>query len=415
MYQDLALLERLLVDYVLGPDALGQYDQGDIAKRFLEPAATGLVHLSTQFTTQRQEFTKSYWHETERMAYLLYYLPVNFAKAYAVLAELNHRPEVFSPSFLAQNPIRILDIGCGPGTATLATLAFLSHLDLEAPLNIEIGLYDSSVSVLQDAQALIRQLVKQLNQDQEQLQVKVIPQLGKVAELQKLKIKESASLIWINNVLNETASADQSPLTWLQPFLTTHLDAQGTCLIIEPALRETTRHLMQLRDELLADAPELNVFAPCTAEGNCRMLRDGRERDWCHSDVAWKRPQLVRQLDTLTGLWKSALKFAYLALRRDGLRLHQDLMADTVTVGRVVSDLLKEKGKEKILACTAEELVTLVRLKRDRSSKNQVFHRLERGQLVSAQNLHPGKQPHESLVQADSSLKANGPFLKNEE
>ena len=56
----------------------------------------------------------------------------------------------------------------------------------------------------------------------------------------------------------------------------------GTIVIIEPALRETSRELLAVRDLLLSQTaqPALDVVAPCFWAGPCPALE--RERDWCH-------------------------------------------------------------------------------------------------------------------------------------
>src|SRR5690606_11138279 len=58
----------------------------------------------------------------------------------------------------------------------------------------------------------------------------------------------------------------------------TKLAPGGVLLLLEPALRETTRALMRLRDEI-AKRDELAVLGPCPHRGPCPML--ARERDWC--------------------------------------------------------------------------------------------------------------------------------------
>ena len=53
----------------------------------------------------------------------------------------------------------------------------------------------------------------------------------------------------------------------------------GRVILVEPALRETSRELLAVRDQLLA-LSELRVVAPCFWTGACPAL--ARERDWCH-------------------------------------------------------------------------------------------------------------------------------------
>lgn len=410
MYTALTQLEPILIEEVLGPQAAAQHAQGKIGKHFLEPVARALVELSTTFTSARADLSGNYWRGPGRAAYLLYYLPVNFAKAFVLLNELNTHPQALASFTLQPSSLKVVDVGCGPGTASLVTLFFLAGLDLQEPVAIEFTLVDKSSEALHLAKKLLLKATDVLNRDQTIVVPTIKLQLGPVTEFQKVSPLGKASLMWLGNVLNEQTQ----PLhhaRWLKEFLLNHLADTGSAIIFEPALRETTRHLMHLRDELFHLAPELNVFAPCTADGVCRMLRDGQERDWCHSHIAWERPSLVTQLDTLTGLQKTSLKFSYLTLRRDGLRLQEVLSNRSAELWRVVGDALKEKGREKVLICGEKQLATLIRLKRDRSPSNQAFNRIKRGQLLECSQATISKQRHELHIHSNSELKAYGPFL----
>ena len=78
-----------------------------------------------------------------RRAYVHYYLPVNAEKVARVLAEL----DLYAP---AEAPPRVLDFGCGPGTASIALLLKRKVADL--------CLVDTVDEALDDAQWFARQL-----------------------------------------------------------------------------------------------------------------------------------------------------------------------------------------------------------------------------------------------------------------
>ncbi|MBX7218884.1 MAG: small ribosomal subunit Rsm22 family protein [Blastocatellia bacterium] len=410
MNQSLSKLEDILISLVLGPEALAQHEQGKIGKKHLEPAAQALVRMSEQFTNARETLPANYWQGAGRAAYLLYYLPVNFAKAWAILNEIK-AGDGLQPS---DSGLHVMDVGCGPGTASLATLFFLAAHNLPTPVSVSFTLLDASAAAVQDARTLLRRAAEVLNQEREVVRLSLETRSGNVATAQFTEKTVSTSLIWVGNVLNETVQHGQG-IAWLDDLLTGQLAEHGTAVLFEPALRETSRNLMQVRDDLLERHPELNVFAPCTADGPCRMLRDGKERDWCHSDVTWTRPALVTQLDELTGLWKKSLKFSYLALRRDGLRLQHEVAPPRMQAWRIVGDLLKEKGKEKIAACGPESAATLVRLKRDRSAANYALNHAERGALFFSSSLAATGHPPLAKVQSETDLTDFGPFLRTED
>ena len=92
------------------------------------------------------------------------------------------------------------------------------------------------------------------------------------------------------------------------------LKPRGTLLVLEPALRDTSRALLQVRDVLVkAGYP---VRAPCLFRGDCPALV--RETDWCHAEREWQMPQVVEELARSAGLHKESLKMSYLALAPKG-------------------------------------------------------------------------------------------------
>ncbi len=84
----------------------------------------------------------------------------------------------------------------------------------------------------------------------------------------------------------------------------------GAVIILEPALRETSRALHELRDAVLARGAA-HVFAPCTRVGTpCPALAD--PNDWCHEDRLVKLPPATAELARVTNLRDGDLKFSYL-------------------------------------------------------------------------------------------------------
>lgn len=138
----------------------------------------------------------------------------------------------------------------------------------------------------------------------------------------------------------------------------------GTIVLIEPALRETSRALLAVRDRLLEPSRRpLQVVAPCFWAGACPAL--ARERDWCHDAAAVPSSPRV--------------DFSYLVLREPG-------GVPDPALTRIVSDPLPEKGKLKLYACGSTGRHLLVRLNRDRSPANAAFGDLRRGDAARITN-----------------------------
>jgi ribosomal protein RSM22 (predicted rRNA methylase) len=166
----------------------------------------------------------------------------------------------------------------------------------------------------------------------------------------------------------------------LKTILKRHLADDGSCIIIEPALRETSREMLEVRDNMLEQG--LHVYSPCLTNGPCPALVN--PKDWCHEELPWEPPLLVKEIDRLTGLRKDALKFSYLVLRKDNLSL-SDVRGPNVF--RVVSEPLVSKGKIEFYLCGAGERKLVTRLDKDKTTRNQAFGNLQRGDLVGFEKL----------------------------
>jgi ribosomal protein RSM22 (predicted rRNA methylase) len=141
--------------------------------------------------------------------------------------------------------------------------------------------------------------------------------------------------------------------TWAQALLA----PTGLLILIEPALRETSRELLAVRDALLKAG--LHVVAPCFWQGPCPALAS--ERDWCHD--AAPVPSRAR------------VDFSYVVLQAQPVAPAPDLE-------RVVSDPLPEKGRLRLYVCGAQGRRELIRLSRHRSEANAGLDRAARGDVL---------------------------------
>jgi SAM-dependent methyltransferase len=133
----------------------------------------------------------------------------------------------------------------------------------------------------------------------------------------------------------------------------------GMVILLEPALRETSRELLAVRDQLLA-LTDLAIVAPCFWTGACPAL--ARDRDWCHDAVEVGGAPRV--------------DFSYLVLRDRWRPIPGELRY------RIVSDPLPEKGRLKLYACGPTGRDPYVRLDRNESPANTAFGELVRGDVA---------------------------------
>ena len=173
----------------------------------------------------------------------------------------------------------------------------------------------------------------------------------------------------LNELFVDRAAPDRAALraarvlAWARAFLA----PAGRVILIEPALRETSRELLAVRDRLLAAG--LHVVAPCFFQGPCPALAS--ERDWCH-DAAAVAGQRAR------------VDFSYLVLAAAAPPVERPAHE------RVVSDRLPEKGRLRLYVCGAEGRRELVRLDRHRSPANAALDTVSRGDALSMERAERG-------------------------
>jgi hypothetical protein len=190
-------------------------------------------------------------------------------------------------------------------------------------------------------------------------------------------------LVILANSLNELFRSATDPIARRVTLLESLLDAlssDGTFMIIEPALRETTRDLHHVRDRLVA-ARRATVYSPCLHEQPCPAL--ARPDDWCHEERPWSPPPMLQAIDREAGFIKDALKFSYLMLRKDGLTV----VERGPDVYRVVSEAMVMKGDRRAWLCNETGRPLVGRLDKARSEANAALDRWHRGAIVRVEHI----------------------------
>ena len=351
--------------------------------------APHVARLSSLLTKDRESLPAVYLKDAGlRTAYVRYYLPPNMKKVSLALAELSLHPD----RLLARDRLRILDLGSGPGTALLGVLAFFARRT-ERP-QLDCVAVDRVVENLRTAEELFGsyRTNKGLSASLKTLRADL--------EAAEQLAEEPFDLIILSNVLNELFPFDEDRLgkrlRVLQNILGRLLVPEGSCIIIEPALRTTSRELLEVRDQLLEQ--DFHIYSPCLIGTRGPALEN--PRDWCHEDVPWDAPALIKEIDRLTGLRKDSLKFSHLVLRKDYRSLVDLFGPDSF---RVVSEPLVTKGKIEFYLCGLGGRKLVTRLDKDRSSANQYFEVLQRGAIVSFEQLVDEKtrykvEPHTTVI-----------------
>lgn len=329
------------------------------------------MRLSSLLTKDRKKLPSAYLKdEGLRRAYVLYFLPSNIYKIHKPLAELYLHPN--KP--IEKERLRILDIGTGPGTAILGTIDFFSKRKQQPFL--EFTAVDAVGENLREAERLFK--------DYNDPQKASLFTLKSAVEDLVTVIKGRYDLIIMSNLLNELASGDVDRIlkrtSILKELGDRFLAPDGSFIIIEPALRETSRDLLAVRDGIAGHG--FNIYSPCLSCEKCPALIN--PNDWCHEEVSWDPPSLIKEIDKLTGLRKDSMKMSYMVVRKDGLSLADMLSSHAY---RVVSESLATKGKKEFYVCGSSRRRLITCLDKDQSSLNEAFQQLGRGDLISVESL----------------------------
>lgn len=321
-----------------GPaDALTPQEVKDVAR--------GVRTLSLGLTRERELAGQKYMDDPVLLgAYLLFYWPVSYAQARSVLGELKSRPR------------SVLDLGSGPGPMAFAAL------DAGAK---DVTCADRSRPALQ----LATQLAVEAGEG--------LPTRDWSPE--RPLPDGTWDVITMGHVVNELFGPPSPPVLQRRADLAGQIAARvtkgGSLVIVEPALRETTRALLGVRD-LLVDKG-FAVRAPCFFRGGCPALV--KDSDWCHAERGWRPPAVVEAIARQAGLHKETLKMAYLVLAPPG-----EAWAEPPPgrVFRIVSEPLQGKGRARYMGCGPEGRVGLALQEKHRAEKNAAFFSLQRGDVI---------------------------------
>jgi ribosomal protein RSM22 (predicted rRNA methylase) len=338
-----------------------------------EKIVRAIAELSRRFNTERSSLNQTYLDDRLlSAAYLQYFLPVNLAKIQVLLTEL--------PTPEPVEGLSVLDLGSGPGTGALAVLDWWSQR--RWPCAVSVTAVDKSRRALRQARELWDGYCRSAGLGEIDLQT-VEGDLERRAWVEPVRKNAPFDLIIFANALNEVDTEASDPII----ARTTHVEealsllaADGTMMIVEPALRETSRALHQVRDRLLQEK-RCTIYSPCLHENNCPALV--KPDDWCHEERAWEPPASIQEIDSEVGFIKDALKFSYLLLRKDG----KTIVDRRPDVYRVVSELRHLKGEKRVWLCNEQGRPEVGRQDRLASHQNAAFDEWHRGAIVRIERI----------------------------
>ena len=302
--------------------------------------------------------------------------------------------------------LKVLDLGSGPGTGGLSVLDWLHQRNPELAWRLSVMAVDSSARALQQADQVWNSYCRKAGI----VGGSFYPFKGNLERAQKdawrdrAKARSPFDLIILANCLNELFAAAVDPIASRAHFvadLLPLLKPHGTMMIIEPALRETSRALHQVRDRLLQEQ-RCTIYSPCLHERNCPALVN--PDDWCHEERPWEPPAIIQQIDEEVGFIKDALKLSYLLLRTDG----RTLTTRNPETFRIVSEMRRLKGDTRAWLCNELGRSEVGRLDRAQSSTNAAWDDCQRGTIVRISEIvkkeRKGRESAVGRIPADATV-----------
>lgn len=346
-----------------------------LRSHFANPAALAgaLRALWPELAEKRGQAAKkehySFTPEAVR-AYAAYYLPANLLK-FALIPEEMRLMNLPFPGNL-----RILDVGCGPGTALWGFHWWAQRRGFRGEY---LGL-DRSPLFLKEAQALAARLPGS-----------PFTTTWKKADVTDGKNLAAEIAAYRPNILlfsqswSEFASTDPAWLAaWLPEWQKNAARGPAYLLIVEPGSKAASRQLLATREILRAD-PKLRILLPCLSNRPCGAL--ARPEDWCHEETACSFPAWHEALGEAAGLRKEALIFSYL-VAGDAHSAPEIWPADAA---RAVSQRLERKGQVECWFCFPEGKQAARVQYSKKTAANESFLDVRRGEIFTTLELGPKK------------------------
>lgn len=384
----------------------------------LQKVARRVALLSELYTRRRMELHGELLQENDlRVAYLFYFLPINLCKCRQILNEIWLNPQARS---LFRSSLRVLDLGCGPGSMLLGFLDFLSDLP-GFPGQLDIYAVDALEVNLRDARYFVEWWVSQflagMKETAGKTEVSHHYFHADMRQCLNLLERKPFHFILIGNVLNELLREEihriEGRYQIISKLVEQWLAPDGFLILMEPALKETSRDLLLLRNELIR-RNGFNVYAPCVHNFPCPAVSTGNPNDWCHEDRFWESPQIFQHMSRKLSHAGDTLKYSYVVLTRQRISVADSAISSygggknqlpkDFLLWRVVSELMEERGKSCAFLCGSSGREKTTRLNKHRSSSNCAFEELKRGQVIATHRLIES-QPRDWRVDPETEVR----------
>ncbi len=343
----------------------------------LEDLEREVQRLSDLFTVERSPRFGDYVNDERLLlAYGLFFFPQTFVRMQFPLLEAI-RLRGWRPP--ADRPVRVLDLGAGPGAAGLAVAALLER-ETGSPA-VEVTGLDRAPATLALFQALVQDLRAYWPRTRWAFRV------GDLRDPSTWGTPPDTpwDLIVVSFALGEAfyGQPDARTFGWLQHVLR-YLAPDGLLVITEPALRETSERLERLRDAVARTGRPF-IWGPCLHHRPCPLLAEGRF--WCHEVRRWTVPESLAYLNRRLYRTVQVLKFSFLTLSPQA--------PPALPAGpewfRLIAPMAEMKGKFQTVGCASDgQKYTYEALRRHLDPDGAArLRRVERGDVLYVRDLQP--------------------------
>lgn len=227
-----------------------------------------LKEVSANFTSSRDQIGKYVLDEDMVSAYAAFFLPTNIPKFHFLMNQLSEEVK----SYLKD--AAFIDIGCGPGTYSVA---FLEALNAKG----RVHLVDSSPLMLKQAQKIISALYPD----------------AKATYSSEVQVEDSKRVLFWGNSLNEMGvKAAKKILEKVQADM---------ILFIEPGTKEVFDQVHLLRESLIEK--EFNILYPCQDSKKCPASKN--EKEWCHQVLRMTHESSIERLGQMAKIDRKIMPF----------------------------------------------------------------------------------------------------------
>ncbi|HKD69422.1 MAG TPA: small ribosomal subunit Rsm22 family protein [Candidatus Binataceae bacterium] len=264
------------------PAAVGQAIEDEVARVSPPALVRAAAELGRCYQEESGGRAVRFDSREARLAYVVARMPAIFRVNQLVYAELGR-------SFPAIDITNLLDLGCGPGSATLAARQILGGLQ-------SATLADRDPEWLE----ISRRLVAASD-----------PQLAAASRYTALDLCDAADLGEHDLVTVSYALGELPPHSAGALVQRAWNSARRAIVIVEPGTPHGFAVIIAARDLLIA--AQARIVAPCTQAERCPLAA---AEDWCHFDTRVERTSRHRSIKSANRPYEIE-KFSYLIAARE--------------------------------------------------------------------------------------------------